>query len=176
MTIKVDNDFVVEGETLLEPVFTLNNKGESELILSNKENIRATITAKKGTNNIILADTTMKASKIKGGKGQELITIEEGTKLIGKNSFKLGTGKDSVTIDGSIKTLTIDNGNDKDRDTIAIKSYDLIKKKLKIKNFGPKDKLVIEGDVYTYKSLRNGNTNNALRELGIVVDTIANES
>ena len=172
MTIKVENDFVVEGDTLLKPVFTLSSKGESELTLSNTENIRATITATKGTNNIIFADTTMKASKVKGGKGQEFIAIEEGTKLIGKNTFNLGDGKDSVNIDGSIKTLVINNGKDKDRDRITIDSFDLIKKKLTIKNFGKTDRLVIEGEVFKYKSLNNKKTNNALQELGIVVDTI----
>ena len=175
MTIKVENDFVVEGETLTKPLFTLNNKGKSELMLSNKENIRATITATQGTNNIILADTSMKASKVKGGKGQEFISIEEGTKLIGKNIFNLGAGKDSVNIDGSIKTLIINNGKDNDRDTITIESYDLIKKKLAIKNFGKTDRLVIEEDVFKYKTLNSEKTNDALQELGIMVDTIGSD-
>ena len=175
ITIKVENEFVVEGETLSQPVFKLNGQGESELILSNKRNVRATITANKGTNNIILAETSMKDSTVKGGKGQELITIEEGTKLIGKNTFKLGNGKDSVNINGSVKTLVINNGVDEDRDKIIIESYDLIQKKMKVKNFGKQDRLVIEGDVFKYKSLNNEVTNNALKELGIVVDTIGSD-
>ena len=175
MTIKVENDFVVEGETLSQPVFKLNRQGESELILSNKRNVRATITAKKGTNTIILAETSMKDSTVKGGKGQELITIEEGTKLIGKNTFKLGNDKDSVNINGLVKTLVINNGIDKDRDKIVIESYDLILNKMIIKNFGKQDRLVIEGDVFKYKSLNNEVTNNALKELGIVVDTIGSD-
>ena len=130
------------------------------------------IAARKGSNSIILTGTTMKASKIKGGKGQEFIAIEEGTKLIGKNTFNLGNGKDSVNIDGLIKTLVINNGRDKHRDTITIESYNLIKKKLTIKNFGKTDRLVIEGEVFKFKALNNEKTNNALQELGIVVDTI----
>ena len=130
------------------------------------------IKAKKGDNNIAFIDTVIKSSEIKGGKGKELITIEEGTKLIGKNSFNLGNNEDSVYIDGSAKSLTIDSGNDKDKDMIVIDSYDLIKKNLTIKNFGKADRLVIEGDVFKYKSLSDKKTINTLRELGIVVDTI----
>ena len=44
-----------------------------------------------------------------------------------------------------------------------------------IKNFGKIDRLVIEGEVFKYNSLNNKKTNNALQELGIVVDTIGSD-
>ena len=70
------------------------------------------------------------------------------------------------------KTLFIDNGKDNANDVIKVDSYDLIGKKLLIKNFRKADLLEIEGDVFNYRSLNDKKINNALAELGIVVDTI----
>ena len=123
-------------------------------------------------NSITFVDTVIKSSQVKGGNGQELILVEEGTKLIGKNAFKLGRNKDSVDIKASIKTLFIDNGKDNANDVIKVDSYGLISKKLLIKNFRKADLLEIEGDVFNYRSLNDKKINNALAELGIVVDTI----
>ena len=175
MKITIQNDFIVEGKKLSNPVFTLSGNSNSTLTLSNNKTVGATIKAKKGVNDIEFVDTIVKSSVVKGGNSQEFIAVEEGTKLIGKNRFRLGNGKDSVNIDGSIKTLVINNGLDKDRDKIIIKSYDLIQKKLRINNFGKTDRLVIEEDIFKYKSLNNEETKEALKELGIVVDTIGSD-
>ena len=145
------------------------------LTLSNAKTIGASINAKKGTNTIAFVDTTLKSSAVNGGKGEELITVEEGTKLIGKNTFSLGNGKDSVIIKGSVKTLVIDNGNDRKKDVTTIESYDLIKKKLAINNFGKKDQLIIEGEVFNYKPIKNNAINNMLEEHGIFIDIIDNK-
>ena len=173
MTVTIENDFVVEGKKLSEPVFTLNGKSSTTLTLSNDKIVGATIKAKKGVNNIEFTDTVIKSSEVKGGNSQELIIVEEGTKLIGENKFKLGKKNDSVTISGFIKTLTINNGRDSDKHIITIDSYELIKKKLTINKFGKEDRLLIEGEVFKYKDLNNQQTDNDLQELGIIVDTFA---
>jgi len=163
---------LLKAKKLSEPLFTLNGKSSSKLTLSNDKTVGATIKAKKGINNIEFTDTVIKSTEVKGGNSQEFISVEEGTKLIGENKFKLGKKNDSVTISGSVKTLTINNGRDSDKDVITVDSYELIKKKLTITKFGKEDRLLIEGEVFKYKDLNKQQTNNDLQELGIVVDTI----
>ena len=175
MTIEIKNNFYIKGKKLSKPIFTLIHTDNSVLTLSNTKTIRASINAKKGTNTIAFVDTTLKSSAVNGGKGEELITVEKGTKLIGKNTFSLGNGKDSVIIKGSVKTLVIDNGNDNKKDVTTIESYGLIKKKLVINNFREKDQLIIEGDAFNYKSIKNITTGNSMEELGIFIDIIGNK-
>ena len=76
---------------------------------------------------------------------------------------------------GSVKTLIIDNGNDRKKDVTTIESYDLIKKKLAINNFGKKDQLIIEGEVFNYKPIKNNTINNLLEEHDIFIDIIDNK-
>ena len=45
-------------------------------------------------------------------------------------------------------------GDDTQRDKVIIESLDSVKKKLTIENFGKRDKLIIEGEKYGYKTLR----------------------
>ncbi len=175
MSITVDNKVVIEGEVLDKPTFTLsNNNSKSELTVSNQTTNKATINAEGNKNKINFVGTAAKSPTINGDTGKEIIKIKDDAQLTGRAKINLGENKDSVVIDGIINKLTIDNGDDNSKDTITINSIDLISKKLKIKNFGEKDKLVIEGQAFKYQSLEEKETRDALKELGIVVNLIDN--
>ena len=169
MEITVEKNVVVEGENLSKPSFTLNNAGKSELTLGNDFTLRATIDTEGGKNKVNFTGGEAKSTKVNGDAGKEIITISEDTQLTGKSVMNLGANKDKVIIDGIINRLTIDNGNDTVKDKIEISSLDNIQKKLKVKNFGEEDRLIIEGDVFRYQDLEDKEIRTILKELGITV-------
>ena len=67
----------------------------------------------------------------------------------------LGGGKDKLTIQGGVKKAQIDLGDDNQKDKVFVDSLDLITKKLVIKNFGQKDKLVIDGETYNKSAIED---------------------
>ena len=170
MVITVEKNVVVEGENLSKPSFTLNNAGKSELTLANDFTLRATIDAEGGKNKVNFTGGEAKSTKVNGDAGKEIITISEDTQLTGKSVMNLGANKDKVIIDGIINRLTIDNGNDTVKDKIEISSLDNIQKKLKVKNFGEEDRLIIEGDAFRYQDLEDKDLREPLKDLGIIVN------
>ena len=92
-----------------------------------------------------------------------------------KTMIDLGSGKDKLTIEGEVKKAKIDLGDDSKRDKVFIDSLDLVTKRLVIKSFGKKDKLVIDGETY-YKS----DIEDEDRRIGKIriqfLDTTTNES
>ena len=169
MEITVEKNVVVEGENLSKPSFTLNNAGKSELTLANDFTLRATIDTEGGKNKVNFTGGEAKSTKVNGDAGKEIITISEDTQLTGKSVMNLGANKDKVIIDGIINRLTIDNGNDTVKDKIEISSLDNIQKKLKVKNFGEEDRLIIEGDAFRYQDLEDKDLREPLKDLGIIV-------
>ena len=169
MEITVEKNVVVEGENLSKPSFTLNNAGKSELTLANDFTLRATIDTEGGKNKVNFTGGEAKSTKVNGDAGKEIITISEDTQLTGKSVMNLGANKDKVVIDGIINRLTIDNGNDTVKDKIEISSLDNIQKKLKVKNFGEEDRLIIEGDAFRYQDLEDKDLREPLKDLGIIV-------
>ena len=170
MVITVEKNVVVEGENLSKPSFTLNNAGKSELTLANDFTLRATIDTEGGKNKVNFTGGEAKSTKVNGDAGKEIITISEDTQLTGKSVMNLGANKDKVIIDGIINRLTIDNGNDTVKDKIEISSLDNIQKKLKVKNFGEEDRLIIEGDAFRYQDLEDKDLREPLKDLGIIVN------
>ena len=173
MSIEIDKNFVITGERLDQPTFTLSEKKKSKLTLANNKTIGANISTTEGTNQIVFSGKAAKSSTINGDNGKEIITIEKGTKLTGKTSMNLGSNKDSVIINGAINKLAIDNGDDNKKDTIEIRKPGLINKRLRINNFGEEDKLVIKEDTFKYQTLDNNQTLDDLKQIGIIVNLMA---
>ena len=169
MEVSVENTVVVEGETLARPTFTLQNNGRSRLTLANQNTINATIFAESRKNQINFSGGSAKSTTIEGDNGKEIIKVADDSRLTGKSVMNLGSGKDKVVIDGVINRLTIDNGDDNARDKIELSSLDNIRKKLKIQNFGEKDRLIIEREVFQYQDVQDVELNAILKELGIVI-------
>ena len=97
----------------------------------------------------------IKKSSVSTGQGDDLIKLGEDVTVGKKTTFLLGQGSDQVKIKGAIKKMKIDLGDDTSSDTVRLAAEDLIKKKLKISNFNRGDKLIIDGDVFTYSELRD---------------------
>ena len=110
-----------------------------------------------------------KSTQVTGDAGKEVIKISDNTKLTGNSFINLGANKDKVIIDGIIKKLVIDNGNDTAKDKIEVSSLDNIQKKLKVDNFGEEDRLIIEGDAFKYQDLEEKDLRGILKGLGIMV-------
>ena len=172
MEITVEKNVVVEGENLSKPTFTLNSNGKSTLTLANQKTVGAIIAAEGAKNQINFAGGAAKSTQINGDAGKEVIKIADDTKLTGKSVMNLGANKDKVIIDGIINKLTIDNGNDTAKDKIEISSFDNIEKKLKVKNFGEEDRLIIEGDAFRYQDLEDKDLREPLKDLGIIVTLV----
>jgi hypothetical protein len=170
--ITVENIVVVEGENLSKPTFTLNSNGKSTLTLANQKTVGAIIAAEGAKNQINFAGGAAKSTQINGDAGKEVIKIADDTKLTGKSVMNLGANKDKVVIDGIINKLVIDNGDDSVKDKIEISSFDNIEKKLKVKNFGEEDRLIIEGDAFRYQDLEDKDLREPLKDLGIIVTLV----
>ena len=132
--------------------------------------IKATINAEAKKNRINLTNTTANSLTIKGNNGKEIINIKGESQLAGNAKINLGKNKDSVLIDGIINNLTIDNGRDNSKDQVIITGDSLLRKKLKLKNFGRKDRLTIAGDTFKYQELKGRDIQDPLKELGIIVN------
>ena len=169
LRITIENNMVITGDDLNKPTFTLNSNGKAKLTLSNNMTTKAAINAEAARNNITFSGNTAKSSKINGDAGKELIKIKEGTELTGKSTMKLGANKDSVVIDGIINKLTIDNGNDNTKDKINVSNLEDIQRKLKAKNFGKQDRLIIEGDTFKYTALKDDELRRELKEFDIFI-------
>jgi hypothetical protein len=169
MEITVEKNVVVEGENLSKPTFTLNSNGKSTLTLANQKTVGAIIAAEGAKNQINFAGGAAKSTQVNGDAGKEVIKIADDTKLTGKSVMNLGANKDKVIIDGIINKLTIDNGNDTAKDKVEISSLDNIQKRLKVKNFGEEDRLIIEGDAFRYQDLEDKDLREPLKDLGIIV-------
>ena len=86
--------------------------------------------------------------------------------------MNLGGNKDSVVIDGIINKLIIDNGDDNSKDKITISNPNNIQNKMKINNFGEKDRLIIEGEKFNYQAFEDKELRNELKDLGIIVNLL----
>ena len=176
-TISIENNCVITGAQLNQPTFQLNSNN-TELTFLNIESLGALIgspnTGEAADTIINFSNAIAKSSVIEANTGQAFINIDSDSKLTGKCKFNLGENNDTVNIDGTIKKLIINNGNDTSEDKITISDLDSIQKKLKIKRFGEEDRLVIEGDTFKYQALDDKELRNELKELGIVVNLLDN--
>ena len=157
-----------------KPTFTLNNGKRPTLTISNADTNKAKINTKAKKSQITLTNSTAKSLTINGNNGKEIINIENDSILTGKAKINLGKNKDSVLIDGIINSGTIDNGKDRSKDRIVFTPDSLIKKKLRLRNFGEKDQLIFAEEVFKYQSLKDKSTRNYLKELGIIVNLMDN--
>jgi hypothetical protein len=139
------------------------------LTLANQKTIGAVIAAEGRKNQINFTGGVAKSTQVNGDAGKEVIKIADNTKLTGNSFINLGANKDKVIIDGIIKKLVIDNGNDTAKDKIEVSSLDNIQKKLKVDNFGEEDRLIIEGDAFKYQDLEEKDLRGILKGLGIMV-------
>ena len=174
MSVDIEKSIAITGEKMRKPTFTLSNGKRPELTLSNIETNKATINTEAKKNQINLTNTTAKSLTINGNDGKEIIKIKNKSQLTGNTKINLGKNKDSILIDGIINMLTIDNGKDNSKDQIVITGDSLLRKKLKLKNFGREDRLIIAGDTLRYQTLKDKDIQNPLKELGIIVNLMDN--
>lgn len=170
MSIEIEKKIAITGEKSNKPTFTLSTGKRPELTLSNTETNKAKINAEAKKNRINLTNTTANSLTINGNNGKEIINIKGESQLTGNAKINLGKNKDSVLIDGIINNLTIDNGKDNSKDQVIITGDSLLRKKLKLKNFGRKDRLTIAGDTFKYQELKDRDIQDPLKELGIIVN------
>ena len=127
----------------------------AEFVSAVKKMKNVSIAMFQGDDIVRFTDGVIKKSSVSTGQGDDLITLGEDVTVRKKTTFLLGQGVDQVKIDGVIKKLRIDLGDDASSDTVKLAAEDLISKKLKISNFNRGDKLIIDGDVFTYSDLRD---------------------
>ena len=127
----------------------------AEFVSAVKKMKNVSIAMFQGDDVVRFTDGVIKKSSVSTGQGDDLITLGEDVTVRKKTTFLLGQGIDQVKIEGAIKKLRIDLGDDSSSDTVKLAAEDLISKKLKISNFNRGDKLIIDGDVFTYSDLRD---------------------
>ena len=127
----------------------------AEFVSAVKKMKNVSIAMFQGDDVVRFTDGVIKKSSVSTGQGDDLITLGEDVTVRKKTTFLLGQGIDQVKIEGAIKKLRIDLGDDASSDTVKLAAEDLISKKLKISNFNRGDKLIIDGDVFTYSDLRD---------------------
>ena len=127
----------------------------AEFVSAVKKMKKVSIKMFQGDDVVRFTDGVIKKSSVSTGQGDDLITLGEDVAVGKKTSFLLGQGSDQVEIQGAIKKMKIDLGDDVSSDTIILADEDLISKKLKISNFNRGDKLIVDGDVFTYSDLRD---------------------
>ena len=127
----------------------------AEFVSAVKKMKKVSIKMFQGDDVVRFTDGVIKKSSVSTGQGDDLITLGEDVTVGKKTSFLLGQGSDQVEIQGAIKKMKIDLGDDVSSDTVMLADEDLISKKLKISNFNRGDKLIVDGDVFTYSDLRD---------------------
>ena len=127
----------------------------AEFVSAVKKMKNVSIAMFQGDDIVRFTDGVIKKSSVSTGQGDDFITLGEDVTVRKKTTFLLGQGVDQVKIDGVIKKMRIDLGDDASSDTVKLAAEDLISKKLKISNFNRGDKLIIDGDVFTYSDLRD---------------------
>ena len=127
----------------------------AEFVSAVKKMKKVSIKMFQGDDVVRFTDGVIKKSSVSTGQGDDLITLGEDVAVGKKTSFLLGQGSDQVEIQGAIKKMKIDLGDDVSSDTVMLAAEDLISKKLKISNFNRGDKLIVDGDVFTYSDLRD---------------------
>ena len=127
----------------------------AEFISAVKKMKKVSIKMFQGDDVVRFTDGVIKKSSVSTGQGDDLITLGEDVTVGKKTSFLLGQGSDQVEIEGVIKKMKIDLGDDASSDTVMLAAENLISKKLKISNFNRGDKLIVDGDVFTYSDLRD---------------------
>ena len=126
----------------------------AEFVSAVKKMKNVSIAMFQGDDVVRFTDGVIKKSSVSTGQGDDLITLGEDVMVRKKTTFLLGQGSDQVEIEGGIKKMKIDLGDDASSDTVKLAADDLISKRLKISNFNRGDKLIIDGDVFTYSDLR----------------------
>ena len=126
----------------------------AEFVSAVKKMKNVSIAMFQGDDVVRFTDGVIKKSSVSTGQGDDLITLGEDVMVRKKTTFLLGQGSDQVEIEGELKKMKIDLGDDASSDTVKLAADDLISKRLKISNFNRGDKLIIDGDVFTYSDLR----------------------
>ena len=116
---------------------------------------KVSVSTFKGDDVVRFVDSLIKKSSVSTGQGDDLIALGEDVIVSKKTKFRLGKGGDQVDIQGVIRNLKIDLGDDESVDVVSLAAEDLVTKRLKISNFKDGDQLIIDGDVFTYSDLRD---------------------
>ena len=119
---------------------TINNEGKSALevtVNTGKVNNLTIDAGNKKRADVVRVRDNVTLSRLNAsfGKGNDMITIDKGATLKGKNTIDLGKGG---------------------KDSIVIKADDIGKAKLTITNFTKKDTLTVGDETLTYKDVKNG--------------------
>ena len=116
---------------------------------------KVSISMFKGDDVVRFVDGAIMKSSVSTGQGDDQVILGQDV-TVGKNSkFRLGEGSDQVDIQGEVKKMKIDLGDDRNADVVSLEAEDLISKKLKISNFNRDDRLIVDGDVFGYSDLRD---------------------
>ena len=146
-------------------ILNLKKVANSDIVFASGLNAEFVSTAKKmkkvsivmfqGDDVVRFTDGVIKRSSVSTGQGDDLITLGEDVTVRKKTTFLLGQGSDEVEIQGAIKKMKIDLGDDSSADVVRLSADDLVSKKLEISNFNNDDQLIVDGDVFTYSDLRD---------------------
>ena len=116
---------------------------------------KVSISMFKGDDVVRFVDGAIMKSSVSTGQGDDQVILGQDV-TVGKNSkFRLGEGSDQVDIQGEVKKMKINLGDDRNADVVSLEAEDLISKKLKISNFNRDDRLIVDGDVFGYSDLRD---------------------
>ena len=146
-------DLNIGGSKIKDSSFVFEEGVTANLVSTSKLLKNASFTMQAGKDKATFTSGTIKKSTVDTGGGSDDIVIGTDAR-VKKATFDLGSGKDEVVIEGEVKKAEFNMGDDTQRDKVIIESLDSIKKKLTIENFGKRDKLIIEGERYGYKTLR----------------------
>ena len=127
----------------------------AELVSEVRKMKKVSISMFKGDDVVRFVDGAIMKSSVSTGQGDDQVILGQDV-TVGKNSkFRLGEGSDQVDIQGEVKKMKIDLGDDRNADVVSLEAEDLISKKLKISNFNRDDRLIVDGDVFGYSDLRD---------------------
>ena len=150
----------------------------AELVSEVRKMKKVTISMFKGDDVLRFVDGVIMKSSVSTGQGDDQVILGQDV-TVGKNSkFRLGEGSDQVDIQGEVKKMKIDLGDDRNADVVSLEAEDLISKKLKISNFNREDRLIVDGDVFGYSDLRDNDFDRikirfaASSSIGKVIDSL----
>ena len=170
MDVSIKKSVSIDGDKLVNPVFTFEGTGKKTLHLSNKITIGAQINAEESNNSFELSGSTLRSSIYEGGDGKDKVRVFAGSELLGGSKINLGENMDVFTLDGIVKRSIVDNGRDSAKDKIVIKNVENIVHCLDIRNFGKEDLLVLEGQKIRREMLSNIDERIKLESHGIFID------
>ena len=116
---------------------------------------KVSISMLEGDDVVRFVDGVIKRSSLSTGEGDDLVTLAKDVRVDKNTKFSLGEGSDQLDIEGVIRKMKIDLGDDGNSDSISLENEDLVLKMLKISNFKREDQLIVDGDVFTYSDLRD---------------------